>query len=397
MASPPIRIAVIGGGLAGAVLANALLQVPHIHIEIYESAPEFSERGAPVILTGTAQKSLQRAIPSAMEVLQKAGAVPMNSTRLVVGSGPETGTVILDMGQGINPGLVMHRASLLREILGPIPKDLLHTNKKLTTISPAAECVRISFEDGSMYTYDAVIGADGIFSNIRKYTASPASFWDSRILVPYEKAKSRLGAEYFELDRQFGWVGDGAFIMHDILENRWCNRLLTRESLTKTSSNWLGGPIAKGVIDLTLDQPGLQGYSQWEHKSTSTYANGNICIVGDAAHAMTPWQGFGAGMAIEDAMVLRRLFDNITSPKEIGAVFKAFDAVRRSRCERIIHSSRETGMIFCGQNEDIRLDVNKFRDSLASRWECIDAIDYQSHEDEALTYLEEELSGEWRG
>ncbi|OTA68363.1 salicylate hydroxylase [Hypoxylon sp. EC38] len=343
----------------------------------------------------------------------------MNSTRLVVGSGPEAGTVILDMGQGGNPGLVMHRASLLRELLAPIPQELLHTNKKLTTISPTAECVQISFEDGSTYIYDAVIGADGIFSNVRKHvlqdaaaeewSATPAGFWDSRILVSYEKAKSKLGAEYFELDRQFGWVGDRAFIMHDILENRTMvqcvisafesdppkdrKRSLTRESLTETLSSWLGGPIAKGVIDLTLDQPDPQGYSQWEHKSTSSYAKGNVCIVGDAAHAMTPWQGFGAGMAIEDAMVLRKLFANIESPKEIGAVFKAFDAVRRSRCERIIHSSRETGLIFCGQNEEIRLDVNKFRDSLASRWECIDAIDYQSHEEEALTYLKEHISG----
>ncbi|KAI1134909.1 salicylate hydroxylase [Hypoxylon sp. FL0543] len=344
----------------------------------------------------------------------------MNSTRLVVGSGPEAGTVILDLGQGANPGLVMHRASLLRELLAPIPQELLHTNKKLTSISPGAECVHISFEDGSTYTYDAVIGADGIFSNVRKHvlkdaaaeewSASPAGFWDSRILVPYEKAKSRLGAEYFELDRQYGWVGDGAFIMHDILENRsmvQCvisaferdppkdrKRPLTRESLTETLSSWLSGPIAKGVIDLTLEEPDPHGYSQWEHKSTSTYTNGHVCIVGDAAHAMTPWQGFGAGMAIEDAMVLKRLFANITSPKEVGAMFKAFDAVRRSRCERIIHSSRETGLIFCGQDEEIRLDVDKFRNSLASRWECIDAIDYQSHEDEALSYLREKLLGQ---
>ncbi|KAI2616245.1 FAD/NAD(P)-binding domain-containing protein [Hypoxylon sp. NC1633] len=417
MASLAIRIAIIGGGLAGATLANALLQVPQVHVEIYESAPEFSERGAAVILTSIAQKSLRRAIPSAREVLNKAGAVSMNSTRLVIGSGPEAGAVIADMGQSGNPGLVIHRASLLRELLVSIPQELLHTNKKLTAIRSTTECVQISFEDGSTSAFDAVIGADGVFSNVRKYvlgdgaadeTASPAGFWDSRILIPYEKAKSRLGAEYFEMDRQYGWMGDGAFIMHDVLEDRkmvQCvisavetdppkdrKRLLTREHLSQTLSSWLSGPIAEGVIDLTLDDPEPFGWSQWDHKSTTTYANGRVCIVGDAAHAMTPWQGFGAGMAIEDAMVLRTLFANISSPGEIEGVFKAFDTVRRPRCERIVNSSRETGFIFCGKDEEIELDVDKIREALAPRWECIDAIDYKSHEDEAVGILREKLS-----
>ncbi len=32
-----IRLAIVGGGLAGATLANALIQIPHIEIHVYES------------------------------------------------------------------------------------------------------------------------------------------------------------------------------------------------------------------------------------------------------------------------------------------------------------------------------------------------------------------------
>ncbi len=39
----------------------------------------------------------------------------------------------------------------------------------------------------------------------------------------------------------------------------------------------------------------------------------------------TPWQGFGAGMAIEDAMVLAALFRAIQSAEEIQALFQAYD------------------------------------------------------------------------
>jgi 2-polyprenyl-6-methoxyphenol hydroxylase-like FAD-dependent oxidoreductase len=83
MANSHIRLAIIGGGVAGATLANALIQVPHVDVDVFESAPEFSERGAAVILSSTAQKSLFKAVPRAREMLQRAGAVPMKSTRLV--------------------------------------------------------------------------------------------------------------------------------------------------------------------------------------------------------------------------------------------------------------------------------------------------------------------------
>lgn len=414
--TPPnrIRIGIIGGGLAGATLANALIQHPHLEIELFESAPEFSERGAAVGLAVNAQKALQQVIPSAQELLDKAGGVPMNCTRTVLGSGPDAGTLVFDLA-GVDPGRVIHRASLLRELLAPLPKEVLHANKKLTAINPKdGKGVEITFQDGSVEHFDAVIGADGIFSAVRKYVlqdvadehaASPGGFWDCRNLVPFEKAKAALGEQYFEVDRQYGWLGDGAFIMHDILENRKMVQCvispvetespkdrkwpLTRELLNKTLVNWLDGPIAKGMIELCLDQADPYGYSQWDHKSTPTYANGHVCVIGDAAHATTPWQGSGASMAIEDAMVLGALFGKVTSSKDIPAAFKAYDIVRRPRCQRIIDSSRETGLIFCGRHKDIGLDPDKLRESIGSRWNFIFSLDMQAHKEEAINKLGE--------
>ena len=46
-----LRIAIIGGGIPGATLVNALFDQPHLDIHIFESAPEISERGAAVGLT----------------------------------------------------------------------------------------------------------------------------------------------------------------------------------------------------------------------------------------------------------------------------------------------------------------------------------------------------------
>lgn len=78
------RIAIIGGGLAGTVLANALLPMAHLDVHLFEADACFSERGAAIGLSSTAQSALKHIIPSADELLAKAGAVPMNSTRTMI-------------------------------------------------------------------------------------------------------------------------------------------------------------------------------------------------------------------------------------------------------------------------------------------------------------------------
>lgn len=84
MTNNPLRVAIIGGGLAGAALANALTHLFHIDVHIFESAPQFSERGAAVGLAKNAQLALAQIVPSASDLFEKAGAVPMNSSRIVL-------------------------------------------------------------------------------------------------------------------------------------------------------------------------------------------------------------------------------------------------------------------------------------------------------------------------
>ncbi|POS77599.1 hypothetical protein DHEL01_v204016 [Diaporthe helianthi] len=415
-----LKIAVIGGGLAGATIAHALLRHAHLDVHVYESAPEFSERGAAVGLASEAQEVLKLVLGSAeaSALLEKAGAVVNASTRLCIGSGTHAGTVMMDLG-GSDPesaGRVVHRAALLRELLAPLPPSRLHASKALSKITATAgeDSANVTFSDGQEDSFHAVIGADGIFGAVRRHVLgekadaegpSAAGFWDCRNLVPFEKAKDVLGAKYFEQDRQYGWAGNGAFIMHDVLDNgtkvqcvisavekdspKDRKRALTREFLEDTLHDWLEGPIGKGMIELILDQPNPHAYSQWEHKSTSTYANGQVCIAGDAAHATTPWQGAGAGQAFEDALILGTLLGDAKRPSEIAHAFQAYSAVRIERCQRVIDSSRGTGSIFCGQDPGAGLEPDKIMGLLAPRWGFIAGIDLNAYKEEALAKMKE--------
>ena len=57
---------------------------PHLDVQIYESAPEFSERGAAVGLSINAQRALTEISPDQREALEKAGAVSQNSSRVII-------------------------------------------------------------------------------------------------------------------------------------------------------------------------------------------------------------------------------------------------------------------------------------------------------------------------
>lgn len=77
-----LRVAIIGGGLAGATLMNALLKYSHLSPEIFESAPEFSERGAAVGIAQNGQAALAEIAPELAGALDRAGAVVMSSSRV---------------------------------------------------------------------------------------------------------------------------------------------------------------------------------------------------------------------------------------------------------------------------------------------------------------------------
>lgn len=143
--------------------------------------------------------------------------------------GPQAGTVISDLHtapQGTErlPRVSLHRGSLLRELVSRLPEDCLHTDKRVVWLKVLSDsnAVEVTFEDGESATYDAVIGADGIWDTVRshvlddvaEYTPVNAGWWDCRNLVPLDKAREVLGDKLLELDRAQGWPGDGGFTMH---------------------------------------------------------------------------------------------------------------------------------------------------------------------------------------
>ena len=74
--------------------------------------------------------------------------------------------------------------------------------------------------------------------------------------------------------------------------------------------------------------------------------------MGDAAHAPSPFQGQGAGQAIEDSLTLTDLFAHVRSVGDVEMALAAFDRVRRPRAGKNVVESRRTGRIFSMMDEE---------------------------------------------
>jgi 2-polyprenyl-6-methoxyphenol hydroxylase-like FAD-dependent oxidoreductase len=82
--TPKIQIAIVGGGLAGAAIALALHQQAHVQVNVYESASEFSEKGLGIVMAINAQRALGKLVPDVEALFERAGAVTVNSTRIML-------------------------------------------------------------------------------------------------------------------------------------------------------------------------------------------------------------------------------------------------------------------------------------------------------------------------
>ena len=119
----------------------------------------------------------------------------------------------------------------------------------------------------------------------------------------------------------------------------------------------------------------LDAPDQWalfEQKPAPTYYEGRIAIMGDAAHGSTPHQGAGAGMAVEDALIMSSLLEDesIKSLADIRRAFAAFDHIRRPRSQKVVKTSHEAGdeYGFEGPQGD---DLEKIKEDLQTRFRWI--------------------------
>lgn len=129
-------------------------------------------------------------------------------------------------------------------------------------------------------------------------------------------------------------------------------------------------------------------WALFDHPPAPTYYKKRFAILGDAAHASTPHQGAGAGQAVEDAFILSRLMGKISSADGIEKAFKAYDAIRRPRSQKVVTTSREAAALYEFEDDSLGSDLEKIKARLATRNNWIWDEDLEEQLKEAMALMD---------
>lgn len=390
-----IRVAVVGGGIGGLCFAIGLMRMPNIDFEIYEAAHKFSEIGAGVALAPNAQRAMQQISPDVTKAFDKlvlSNKWPQYEhvwQSVYVGQGPKAGKHIADIPLHGRNGFI-HRAKFLDELVKLVPREKSHFGKRLEHVDDGAdgEPMTLHFKDGTTATADCVVGCDGIHGKVREHVLGAGdphiqSTYSSavayRMLAPMDKAIETIGEE--RAVNSFSYMGKGAFILTypvdefqrlncvviDMTRDAWQGPDMRKSDYEIIRERWADwDDTCKKIVSLFNDDAAKENML-WHHLDTPHYHRKNAVLMGDAAHATTPFQGQGAGQAIEDALVLAEVLGAVRDLKQLPVALHAFDTIRRPRGNKLVQTSIESGTMWALSRPNYMDDLDKIRDDLMTR------------------------------
>jgi 6-hydroxynicotinate 3-monooxygenase len=347
------RIAVIGAGLGGAT-ATALLQREGFQVRLYEQARAFERIGAGIHVSANVMKVLRHL--DAEHRLSRIGIHPDTFTSRKW----DTGEVLFELPLG-NMGkqkygasyITVHRHDLHAAILEKVQPETIEFGKRLTDVNLDRAVAHLSFGDGSVADADVVIGADGVNSRLRDaVVGSSKSRFTGAVAHRAIYPSTLLGG--MEVRNCTKWWGPNSHILIYYIEQsryeiylvtsakgEWHSQapweLCTHEEVGRAFEGF--HPEVRKVIETA---PQLTKWPILDIEPIDKWSEGNLVLLGDACHAMTPYMASGAAMAIEDAAVLARC---LLQSDDHKAAFMLYETSRMPRVRKVQSISAENSFL----------------------------------------------------
>ncbi len=350
-----IPLLIVGGGIGGLAAALAVSRAGYT-AHVIERTEAFAELGAGLQLAPNATRVLDR-----LGLLDEIRHHAMFPKRLVMGDAL-SGELItaVDLGRTFldhfgYPYLVMHRGDLLGAELNACrnsPRIVLESNKEAVRIEDLGDGVRVEFLDGSSYECDALIGADGLHSLVRRTIADDgdpicAQFVAYRGTVPMEEVPNDA-----DLDSMTIWVGpDLHFVQYCIRPGELFNQVAVFRSYKyKPDSDDWGTPeeldehfgktcprVRHGIAKLRRGRR----WPMFDRLPISNWTRNRITLLGDAAHPMLQYIAQGACQALEDAICLGDKMAEHAG--DVAGAFRGYQEARIPRTSRVQEAARFFG------------------------------------------------------
>lgn len=349
------RILIAGGGIGGLAAAMGLAQKGYRSL-VLEKAAQLGEIGAGIQLG-----------PNAFHAFDYLGvgdaargmAVYIDSLRLMDAlSGDEITRIPLDEAfrkRFRNPYAVVHRGDLHGVFLKACQaNDLieLRVNSEVKSYDQHDTGVTATLHDGENVSGMALIGADGLWSNIRKQLVGDGAPRISghttyRSVIPTEEMPEDLRWNAATL-----WAGPKCHIVHYPLSG-WkvfnlvvtyhnnapepvAGKPVSHEDVRRGFEHV--NPVARQIIERGKD------WKLWvlcDREPINNWVDGRVALLGDAAHPMMQYFAQGACMAMEDAVCLSAEME--ANSGNVEKTLASYQAKRKTRTARVQLQSRAIG------------------------------------------------------
>jgi 6-hydroxynicotinate 3-monooxygenase len=347
----PLSIAIVGAGMGGLASAAALRRVG-IDVTVYEQATQFTRLGAGIQIGCNAMKVLREL--GLEQRLRRQSFYPRSWNN----RDWRTGEVKFDMIFGETaeqkfgaPYLLAHRGDLHAALASAVPDPCIKLSHKLVGLDETSDGVRLTFANGATAVADAVIGADGVHSAVRNmlFGAAPLNFTGR---IAYRTTFPAALLQGNKIDDCTKWWGeDRHIVIYYVKPDRSEVYFVTSqpEPDFKIESWSAKGDVKelrrafegfdRQVENVLAACPDVHKWALVDRDSLERWAQGNVTLLGDACHPMTPYMAQGAAMAMEDAAVLSRCLDGV-GRDGVADAFRRFEATRKERTTRVQWTSR---------------------------------------------------------
>ncbi|MFH6565644.1 flavin-dependent oxidoreductase [Pseudomonas kulmbachensis] len=262
------------------------------------------------------------------------------------------------------PQYSIHRGELqfllLDTVRARLGEDAVVTGKALSGFTQDESGVQLSFDDGTTYSCDLLVGADGFRSKVRQqlhpdegsaHYEGTMMWRGANLQAPFADGKTMFIAGdhdvkfvCYPISRRaqkdgralVNWVAE---VRHDqpraADEADW-NRVGERDFIARFSGFQMPDIDISTLLESTQV---ITQYPMIDRDPLPWWTQGRVTLLGDAAHPMYPMGANGASQAIIDAGELADQLAEKPTPE--GLV--AYEAVRRPATTNVVLSNRMTG------------------------------------------------------
>ena len=354
---PSVSLLIVGGGIGGLATALAAARAGR-RVHVIEKSPEFTEIGAGLQLAPNATRMLDRL--GVLEDVLRPATFPKN----LVMMDAVTGSPItrLDLGQAFlahygYPYIVTHRGDLLAAELKACRSHSLITldsGREAVSFEPNDDAVHVTCADGTSFECEAVVGADGLWSRVRKVVHDDgdpvcAQYVSYRGTVPLRDVPPETDLENMTI-----WVGpEMHFVQYVIHGGTLLNQVAVFRSHrfrpgyehledwgTSDELETAFAPLCPVVRNAVRSVRRDRRWPMFDRLPISSWTCGRITLLGDAAHPMLQYIAQGACQALEDAVCLGDAFARQQDPRD---AFLAYQVERIPRTARVQRTARFFG------------------------------------------------------